>query len=92
MHGTKTHKGLAKRIRVTKSGKIKLRRNYGRHLRSHKKGDLLRSYRKAFYASASDVSRLFDLLSINTRRKIARTTRMKRKLAEGAGKSAAKRD
>jgi large subunit ribosomal protein L35 len=79
----KTHKGLLKRIRVTKSGKIKLHRNYSRHLRSGKKADLLRSYRKPFYASASDVKRLFDLLSVNTRRKIARTTRMKRALAQG---------
>ncbi len=85
MHKTKPHKGLLKRIRVTKNGKIKLHRNYARHLRSGKKGDLLRSYRKPFYASPSDVVRLFDLLSTNTRRKIARAKRARRALAQGAG-------
>ena len=49
MHGPKPHKGLLKRIRITKSGKVKLRRAHGRHLRSHKTGDLLRSYRKPSY-------------------------------------------
>jgi ribosomal protein L35 len=85
MHGAKTHKGLLKRIRVTKSGKIKLRRNYARHLRSHKGGDLLRSYRKPFYASKSDIKRLFDLFSTNTKRKIARTKRNRRLREQGAG-------
>lgn len=83
MHGTKTHKGLLKRMRVTKSGKIKFHRNYGRHLRSGKKGDLLRSYRKPFYACSSDVAFLFDLMPINTRRKIARTKRNDRLREQG---------
>jgi len=78
MHKTKPHKGLLKRIKVTKSGKIKLHRNYARHLRSHKTGTLLRSYRKPFYAAECDVKRLYDLLSTNTRRKISRTKRQRR--------------
>ena len=43
----KTHKGLAKRLRLTKSGKVK-RQQAGRgHLMSHKSGDRVRKLRKA---------------------------------------------
>jgi large subunit ribosomal protein L35 len=58
----KSHKGLLKRVRVTKSGQIKIRRAHGRHLRSHKTADLQRSYRKARYASPTELKRLSKLL------------------------------
>ena len=45
MPKNKPNKGLLKRIRITKSGKVKFRRAFGRHLKSHKSGKLLRSYR-----------------------------------------------
>ena len=54
----KTNKGLMKRIKITKSGKVKFKRAFGRHLKSHKPGSQVRSYRRARYATAGDVRRL----------------------------------
>jgi large subunit ribosomal protein L35 len=51
MHGKKPHKGLLKRCRVTKSGKIKVRKANGSHLRSQKSPERLRDFRKARYIS-----------------------------------------
>jgi ribosomal protein L35 len=45
----KPHKGTLKRIRVTKSGKVKGRVANGSHLRSGKTGANLRGMRKARY-------------------------------------------
>jgi large subunit ribosomal protein L35 len=43
----KTHKGLAKRLRLTKSGKVK-RSQAGRgHLMSHKSGNKVRKLRRS---------------------------------------------
>ncbi len=67
MPKNKPHKGLLKRVRITKSGKIKMHRAFGRHLRSHKSGQLMRSYRKATFAHPSDVGRLSALLGLKTR-------------------------
>ncbi len=39
----KTHKGIAKRVKVTASGKIKRSRSFAGHLMSHKSGDHRRS-------------------------------------------------
>lgn len=64
MPKTKPHKGLLKRIRLTKSGKVKFSRAYGRHLRSHKKSTLLQQYRKPKYAGSTDVGRLSRMLHI----------------------------
>ena len=62
MPKNKPNKGLLKRIRMTKSGKVKMGRAYGRHRRSHKTGDLLRSYREPNYAHASDLRRIARML------------------------------
>lgn len=67
MPKNKPHKGLLKRVRITKSGKIKMHRAFGRHLRSHKSAQLMRSYRKATFAHPSDVGRLSALLGLKTR-------------------------
>jgi large subunit ribosomal protein L35 len=58
----KPNKGLLKRIRMTKTGKVKIPRASGRHLRSHKSGDLIRSYRDSNYANGSDLKRVARLL------------------------------
>jgi large subunit ribosomal protein L35 len=58
----KPKKSLLKRIRITKSGKVKVPRAGGRHLRSGKPGTMLRSYRKSMYASAGDVRRVKAML------------------------------
>jgi large subunit ribosomal protein L35 len=63
----KPNKGLLKRIRFTKSGKVKFRRACGRHLRSHKSGKLMRSYRKPAYAKAGDVRRVRAMLFTSVR-------------------------
>ncbi len=62
----KPHKGLLKRVRITKSGKIKMHRAFGRHLRSHKSAQTIRGYRKPTYAHASDVKRVSRLLGLKT--------------------------
>lgn len=62
MPKNKPNKGLLKRIRITSSGRIKSKPAFGRHLRSHKSGDLMRSYRKANYAHASDIKRAARML------------------------------
>ncbi len=62
MPKNKPNKGLLKRIRITKSGKIKFRRAFGRHLRSHKNGKTMRSYRKPIYAKAGEVRRVRAML------------------------------
>lgn len=62
MPKNKPNKGLLKRIRITKNGKVKTPRAFGRHLASHKSGSLKRSYRKSAYAKAADVKRVRALL------------------------------
>ncbi len=62
MPKNKPNKGLLKRIRITKSGRVKSKPAFGRHLRSHKSGDTMRSYRKANYASSADVGRAARML------------------------------
>ena len=67
MPKNKTHKGLLKRVRITKSGKIKLHRAFGRHLRSHKSGRAIRKYRRATYAASSEVKRVGRMLLTRVR-------------------------
>ena len=67
MPKNKSHKGLLKRVRITKSGKIKFQRACGRHLRSHKSGQAIRSYRLPTFAGAADTQRLRGLLQLKTR-------------------------
>ena len=71
MPKNKPHKGLLKRVKVTRNGKIKLHRAFGRHLRSHKSGQTIRKYRLPAYAAASDMRRLRSLLGLP----VARTAR-----------------
>jgi large subunit ribosomal protein L35 len=51
----KPHKGLLKRIRVTKSGKVKGRVANGSHLRSPKNGQRLQRMGKPVYFSSKGV-------------------------------------
>jgi len=60
----KPHKGLLKRVRVTKSGKIKLQRACGRHLRSHKSAKATRQYRLPTFAHPADAKRLRGMLCL----------------------------
>ncbi len=67
MPKNKPNKGLLKRIRITKSGKVKFRRAFGRHLRSHKSGQLMASYRKNTYAKSSDIKRIRAMVNVPVR-------------------------
>ena len=62
MSKMKSHKGLLKRVRITAKGKVKIGRAFGGHLRSHKSGTRMRSYRKANYAHSADVNRAARML------------------------------
>lgn len=49
----KTHKGLRKRVKLTKSGKIKRKRGFAGHLMSEKSGKRRRHLRKKDLVSDS---------------------------------------
>ena len=63
MSKLKSHKGLLKRIRITAKGKVKVRRAFGGHLRSHKSGKLMRSYREPNYVGKADIKRIGAMLN-----------------------------
>ena len=46
MPKNKSHKGLLKRVKITKSGKVRFRAPNSRHLKSNKEGTEVQSYRK----------------------------------------------
>jgi large subunit ribosomal protein L35 len=62
MPKNKPHKGLAKRVRVSKTGKVRHRSANHKHLRSGKSGKRLRQLRKDPYMADADVKRLEKLL------------------------------
>lgn len=62
MPKNKSHKATLKRIRVTKTGKIKHNRAFGKHLRSHKSGKRLRRLRQDKFMSNPEAKRLEKLL------------------------------
>jgi large subunit ribosomal protein L35 len=69
----KSHKGLLKRIRATPSGKFKYPRAGGRHKRSHKAADLLRSYRQPNVSPPAEVRRLRSMMGLPVVRRRRRT-------------------
>ena len=62
MPKNKSHKGLLKRAKITKSGRVRFRKPGSRHLKSNKSGNTTRSYRLPQYARAGDMKRLGTLL------------------------------
>jgi len=62
MSKNKQHKGLLKRIRISKTGKVKHRSANHKHLRSGKGGKRLRKLRKDPMMSNADSKRLQRLL------------------------------
>lgn len=62
MSKNKSHKGLLKRVRITKTGKVRHRMAGHKHLRSGKGGSKLRQMRKDPYMSSADAKRLEKLL------------------------------
>ena len=67
MPKNKTHKGLAKRISITASGKVKIARAGGRHLKSHKSSSRVRKYRYPKYICAAEAGRIGDMLNTHIR-------------------------
>lgn len=62
MPKNKSHKGLLKRIRISKTGKARHRSAYHKHLSSGKSGKRLRQLRKDRYMAGPDAKRLEKLL------------------------------
>ena len=62
MPKNKPHKGLLKRIRITKTGKVRHNKAGYKHLRSHKSPDRLRRLRKGSVMSSADTRRMSKLL------------------------------
>ncbi len=62
MPKNKSHKGLLKRVKITKSGKVRFRAPNSRHLKSNKEGMEVQSYRKNRYARSGDLKALSKML------------------------------
>ncbi|MFT5422391.1 MAG: large subunit ribosomal protein L35 [Phycisphaerales bacterium] len=62
MPKSKSHKGLAKRIRVSKSGKVRHRSAFHKHLSSRKSGKRLRQLRKDRFVHSAEAKRFEKLL------------------------------
>lgn len=63
----KTHKGLLKRIRLTKTGLARHKKAGSKHLRSHKSPKRLRRLRKDAYVPTAVTRRLTRLLGTSIR-------------------------
>jgi len=62
MPKNKSHKGLAKRVRISKTGKVRHRAAYHKHLSSRKSAKRLRQLRKDRNVVASEAKRFEKLL------------------------------
>ena len=67
MPKNKPRKAMLKRIRFTKTGRVKHRRASGRHLRSHKSRKLLRKYRQPAFAVGPEARRVRAMLFTSVR-------------------------
>lgn len=79
----KSHRGLLKRIKITGTGKVKIMRAGGRHLRSHRSQKLQSSYRTPSFVSKPDIVRIQPGL-LQKVRSIAAVNEMKRQRATEA--------
>jgi large subunit ribosomal protein L35 len=62
MPKNKSHKGILKRMKITKTGLVRHNRAFGKHLRSGKSAKRLRRLRKDKYMSSPEAKRLERLL------------------------------
>ena len=62
MPKNKPHKGLLKRVRISKTGKVRHRSGYHKHLSSHKSAKRLRQLRLDTYVSDGEAKRFEALL------------------------------
>lgn len=88
MPKNKSHKGLLKRIRISKTGKIRHRSAYHKHLRSGKSGKRLRQLRKDPYMANADIKRLEKLLFRRLRGRTQPRTALRRSPSPAERKAA----
>lgn len=88
MPKNKAHKGLLKRIRISKTGKARHRSAYHKHLSSHKSGKRLRHLRQDPYMHSSDAKRLEKLLFRRLRGRNQPLSAMKRSPSPEARRAA----
>jgi large subunit ribosomal protein L35 len=62
MPKNKSHKGILKRVKLTKSGKIRHKKAFTGHIKSTKSGKRLRQLRMDKYMSSAEAKRLEKLL------------------------------
>jgi large subunit ribosomal protein L35 len=60
----KTHKGLAKRVKVSATGKVRHKKSFSGHLMSTKSGNRRRSLRKPTFVSPSFAAHLKSMLGL----------------------------
>lgn len=96
MPKNKKHKGLMKRIRISKSGKVRHASANHKHLRSGKGGKRLRQLRQDRYMANPDAKRLEKLLFRRLRGRTQPRTALRRspspqerKAAQAEGQGAA---
>lgn len=65
----KTHKGLAKRVRITGTGKIKFNKRGKRHRNSHMSGNTIRGLNRPNVLSRSAARSLERMLGIRVKGK-----------------------
>lgn len=58
----KTHRGAAKRFKVTKNGKVKYRRGFRNHILTHKTTKRKRQLRANAYLSEADAKNVKQML------------------------------
>jgi large subunit ribosomal protein L35 len=60
----KTHKGIAKRIKVSKSGKLKRRQGWHGHLMTGKSGARRRRLKRPVLVASTEVKRIRRMLGL----------------------------
>jgi large subunit ribosomal protein L35 len=58
----KTHKGMAKRIKITATGKLMRRKAFRNHMLAHKQASTKREYVKEFEVSSGDTANIKTML------------------------------
>ena len=64
MSKQKTHKGAAKRFKVTGTGKVKRKKAYGRHILTKKTRKRKRGLRKSTLVSEADLGQVRAMLKV----------------------------
>mgnify|MGYP000139971906 CR=1 FL=1 len=88
MPKNKSHKGILKRMKITKTGLVRHNRAFGKHLRSSKSSDRLRRLRKDKYLSNPEAKRLERLLYRRLRGRDQARATLKRSPSPAAKKAA----